>query len=430
MRVEKFLEDRFGMFIHWGAYSTSGRHEWLKMLDRLTTAEYQKYVDAFNPKEDCIREWARLAKIAGMKYVVMTTKHHDGYCLFKSEYTDYTTYETIGRDLVAEYVDAFRAEGIQIGFYYSLIDWHHFDYPHFDDMHHPQRDDESEKENEAKRDFKNYLRYMRNQVTELLTNYGKIDIMWFDFSYDKPRPDSLHPDMKGETWEPNELVSLVRKLQPDIIINNRLERNGVILEGEPKPYAGDFTSPEQILPPEGMTNNKGEPIPWEACVTMTSSWCYTQNHHTHKQTKTLLRSLIECVSKNGNLLLNVGPAASGEIPENSRKALLEIGEWMADNAESIYGAYASNYPKPDWGRYTAKNGKLYAHIYERGIGPIPLIGLEGKIKSAKLLKDDTLLSVERPWNAGRFPNDAFLHLPWDAYLPDEFSTVVELTLAD
>lgn len=429
MKIEKFLQDRLGMFIHWGAYSTSGKHEWLRSIDRLTIEDYQKYVDAFNPKEDCTRDWAKLAKKAGMKYVVMTTKHHDGFCLFKSDYTDYSTHHTIDRDLVAEYVEAFRAEGIQIGFYYSLIDWHHQDYPHYKDAHHPLRDDTQEKDKDVTRDFKNYLKYMRNQVRELLTNYGKIDIMWFDFSYDNA-PESAHPNMKGETWEPNELVNMVRELQPDIIINNRLERNGIILEGEPKAYAGDFTSPEQILPPQGMTNNKGEVVPWEACITMTSSWCYTQNHTSHKSTKTLLRILIECVSKNGNLLLNIGPTPKGDIPKDSATSLLEIGKWLADNAESIYGCKASHLPKPDWGRYTTKKNKLYAHIFERGMGPIALVGLEGKIRTAKLLSDGVLLPIDRPWNAGKFPNDAFLTLPWDDYLPNEYATVVELTLVE
>jgi len=429
MKIEKFLDDRFGMFIHWGAYSTSGRSEWFRSHSRLSPADYQKYVDAFNPKTDCIREWARLAKQAGMKYAVITTKHHDGFCLFKSDYTNYSTYNTIGRDLIAEYVEAFREQDIQIGFYYSTIDWYHQDYPHYGDLQHPLRDKQSEKAKEVTRNLSNYIKYMHNQISELLTNYGKIDIIWFDFSYNN-HPETGLPNMKGETWEATKLVNMIRQLQPDIIFNNRLGGNSGMLEANPKYYAGDFTSPEQIVPPQGMVNENGEVIPWESCITMTSSWSYTQNYTTNKSTKTLIRALIECVSKNGNLLLNVGPDANGNIPEASAKSLREIGDWMRVNSASIYGCQASKLMKPDWGRYTAKHGKLYAHILERGIGPIPLIELEGKIKSAKLLSDGVMIPLERPWNVTKFPNDAFLVLPWADYLPDEASTVIELTLTE
>jgi alpha-L-fucosidase len=425
MKIEKFLEDRFGMFIHWGAYATNGRSEWQKSYDRLSNEGYQKYIDAFNPKKDCIREWARLAKKSGIKYVVMTTKHHDGFCLFKSEYTDYSTYNTINRDLVAEYVEAFRAEAIQIGFYYSLIDWYHPDYPTYGDLQHPLRDDLKEKEKEPSRNLSTYIQYLHNQVRELLTNYGNIDILWFDYDYNNPEGSGL-PNMKGETWEATKLVKMIRELQPNIIINNRL--GGDLRKENPEYYAGDFTSPEQLIPPQGMLNEKGEVIPWEACVTMNGTWGYSQHVHTYKNTKTLIRALIECVSKNGNLLLNIGPTAQGDLPKEAIQRLLEIGQWMEKNSESIYSCKASQLPKPDWGRYTEKDGKLYAHIFERGIGPIPLIGLEGKIKSAKLLSDGVLIPIERPWNATKFPHDAFLTLPWSNDLPDDASTVVELML--
>ena len=427
MKIEKFQQDRFGMFIHWGAYAASGRSEWLRSHDRLSIEAYQKYVDAFNPKEGCIKEWARLAKEAGMKYAVITTKHHDGFCMFKSEYTDYSVYHTIGRDLIKEYVEAFREQGIQIGFYYSTIDWHHEDFPHYGDLQHPRRDDVAEKEKESSRNLDNYLDYMFNQIRELLTNYGKIDIMWFDFSYNNPAESGL-PNMKGETWRASKLVDMIRELQPEIIFNNRLGSNSGMLVANPEYYAGDFTSPEQIIPPKGMLDENGKQVPWESCMTMTSSWSYTQNPHSHKSTKTLIRALIDCVSKNGNLLLNVGPTANGDIPEASVKGLQEIGKWMRTNGESIYGCGASDLDKPDWGRFTEKDGKLYAHILERGVGPIPLIGLEGKVKSARFLYDGSLINLERPWNVTKFPNDAFLNLPWFDYLPDENATVVELTL--
>jgi len=427
MKLEKFLEDRFGLFIHWGAYSSTGRSEWLRSHERLSIEEWQKYVDAFQPKEGCVKEWAKLAKKAGMKYAVMTTKHHDGFCLFDSEYTDYSTKHTIGRDLVREFVNAFRAEGIQVGFYYSTIDWHHPDYPTYGDLQHPLREDLAEKAKEPQRQLSRYIDYLHNQVRELLTNYGKIDIMWFDFSYNNPSESNL-PSMKGETWEATKLVDMMKSLQPDIIYNNRLGSNGGMLVAEPEYYAGDFTSPEQIVPPQGMVNELGQYVPWESCITMTSSWSYTNNMFSNKSTKTLIRALIECVSKSGNLLLNVGPTAKGEIPAESTKTLLEIGNWLEANGESIYGCKGSTLPKPDWGRFTQKGKKLYAHILDRGIGPIPLIGLEGKIQSARMLHDGVIMPLDRPWNVSKFPNDAFLPLPWFDHLPDENATVVELTL--
>ena len=429
MKIENFLKDRFGMFIHWGAYSVNGRSEWARCHERITIEDYQKYVDNFNPKENCTRQWAKIAKDAGMKYAVLTTKHHDGFCLFNSDYTDYSTYHTIGRDLVREFVDAFREEGIQIGFYYSVIDWYHPDYPTYQDLQHPRRDCLKEKEQEPHRNLATYIDYLHNQVRELLTNYGKIDIMWFDFSYNNPSESGL-PAMKGETWEATKLVKMIRELQPDCIFNNRLGSNSGMLVAEPEFYAGDFTSPEQIVPPQGMLNELGEVVPWESCITMTSSWCYTQNFYSYKSTKTLIRALIECVSKNGNLLLNVGPTAKGDIPAVCVQTLAEMGQWLKANGESIYGCQASSFAKPDWGRFTQKGNKLYAHILERGIGPIPLIGLEGKIESAKLLIDGVLMKLDRPWNVTKFPNDAFLPLPWFDALPDENATVVELTLKE
>ena len=182
-----FTRDRFGMFIHFGLYAMPARHEWIKNFERIPEAKYDKYFKYFNPDLFDAREWARQAKAAGMKYAVLTTKHHEGFCLFDSQYTDYKITNTaFGRDLVKEYADAFRAEGLRVGFYYSLIDWHHPDFTI--DMHHPRRDDPDALQQNEGRDMRRYARYMRNQVTELLTNYGKIDVLWFDFSY---------PDLNG-----------------------------------------------------------------------------------------------------------------------------------------------------------------------------------------------------------------------------------------
>lgn len=416
-RMKWFQDARFGMFIHWGLYAIPARGEWVRSHEQISIEDYQPFFNEFNPDDYDPREWARVAKDAGMKYAVLTAKHHDGFCLFDSQLTDYKATNTpAGRDLVAEYVKAFRAEGLRVGFYYSLLDWHHPDYPAYGDDHHPMRNNEAFKG--RKHDFGNYLDYMHGQVKELLTNYGKIDVIWFDFSYG---------DMSGETWRATDLVKMVRTLQPDIIIDNRL--GGNLKSAQPEIYAGDFASPEQIIPPEGIANENGDPIPWEACITLNNHWGYCAKDHDYKLPKQVIRGLVECVSKNGNLLLNVGPNARGQIPTESKEILREVGEWMRRNGESIYGCKRARRPKPEWGRYTQKGNKLYAHVLDRGIGPVNLRGLEGKVAKARLLSDGSEIKVQRPWNAADFPDDAFIEFG-SARLPDEIDTVVELELKE
>ena len=410
-----FLEDRFGMFIHWGLYAIPARGEWVRSHERISNEEYQKYFKQFNPVSYNPREWARAAKGAGMKYAVMTAKHHDGFCLFDSKLTEYKSTNTpAGRDLIKEYLEAFRAEGLKVGLYYSLLDWYHPDYPAYGDRQHPMRDNEEYRD--TKHDFKNYIQYFHGQVEELLTNYGKIDIMWFDFSYN---------DMTGEKWNATKLVKMIRSLQPDIILDNRL--GGNIKSKNPEIYSGDFASPEQIIPPQGVVDEDGNSIPWEACITLNNHWGYSATDRDYKSPKHVIRTLVECVSKNGNLLLNVGPNAKGEIPGESLDILAEVGEWMRQNGESIYGCGISQMAKPEWGRYT-QNGKfLYAHILERGIGPINLTGLQGKLKNACLLADGSEIKLDRPWNVHDYPDDAFISFP-SSLLPDERDTVVKLEL--
>jgi len=414
-RIEWFTRARFGMFIHWGLYAIPARGEWVRSIEKLTIEDYQPYFEEFNPINYNPRKWAALAKKAGMKYAVMTTKHHDGFCLFDSKFTDYkATNTSAGRDLIKEYVEAFRDEGLKVGFYYSLLDWHHPDYPAYGDRHHPMRDNEAWKD--KKHDFSKYLEYMHGQVRELLTNYGKIDIIWYDFSYD---------NMSGETWKATELVKMTRSLQPDIIVDNRL--GGNIRSVNPEIYAGDFACPEQIIPPEGVVNEAGEPIPWEACITMNNHWGYAAADKDFKSPKQLIRALVECVSKGGNLLLNVAPNAKGEIPQESVDILLCIGEWMSKNGDSIYNCDNAGLPKPEWGRYTRNGNKLYAHILERGIGPIALQGLKAKVKKARLLADGSEVNIDKPWNAEHYGDALFINFP-TSKLPDEIDTVVELEL--
>ncbi|WP_346879815.1 alpha-L-fucosidase [Clostridium sp. UBA3061] len=416
-RTKWFQEARFGMFIHWGLYSIPAAGEWIMTNQQMTVEEYKPYFAEFNPTKYNPRQWAKLAKKAGMKYAVMTAKHHDGFCLFDSAYTDYKSTNTkAGRDLIKEYIDAFRTEDIKIGLYYSLLDWHHEDYPAYGDRHHPMRNNKAFKN--KIHNFDNYVKYFHNQVKELVTGYGKIDIMWFDFSYD---------NMTGEKWKATELVDMIRKYQPDIIIDNRLDDKKSIKKANLSPYTGDFDSPEQIIPPRGVLNENRNPVPWEACITLNNNWGYASMDKDYKSSKQVVRSLVECVSKNGNMILNVGPNAKGEIPKESVAILEEVGEWLDDNGDSIYGCKGSYLPKPEWGRYTQNGNLLYAHIYDIGIGHTNLNNLMGKIKKARLLKDCSEIKVEFPWMAEEFEADAFIHLP-SAILPDEKDTVVELEL--
>ena len=425
-RTQWFLKDRFGMFIHWGLYSIPARGEWIRSNDKMSKEDYQIYFDEFNPISYNPKAWARAAKEAGMKYVVMTAKHHDGFCLFDSKLTEYKSTNTKAkRDLIKEYVEAFRAEGLKIGLYYSTIDWYHDDFPHYGDRHHPMRENIAYKN--VEHDFENYLEYMHGQVRELCTNYGKIDILWFDFSYD---------DMYGEKWKATELLNMVKSLQPNVIIDNRLEASGEkagsIRTNNPSYFAGDFASPEQIIPPEGLVNEEGNSIPWEACITMNNHWGYCSKDKSFKSAKMIIRKLVECVSKNGNLLLNIGPNAKGEIPTESLNILKEIGLWMKDNGDSIYNCCKSELSKPEWGYYTKNGNKLYAHIFEPSIGPLGLSDLINKVKKARLLSDGSEIKIINPWNTFDFDNHIFINFGSPGQLtyplPNDIDTVVEFEL--
>ncbi len=425
-RTRWFADARFGLFLHWGLYAIPARGEWVRSVERIDVDTYQQFFDEFNPVDFDPKAWARAAKEAGMRYAVLTAKHHDGFCLFDSAYTDYKSTNTpCGRDLVREFLDAFRAEGLKVGLYYSLLDWHHPDYPHQNDANHPMRGREDYPD--EGRDFDRYLDYMHAQVRELLTGYGKLDIMWFDFSYG---------EMQGEKWRASQLMETVRSLQPWLITDNRLEgsgsQSGSILTGNPSPYAGDFACPEQMIPPRPVVNTLGEPVPWESCLTMNDNWGYAAHDTRYKSTSMLIRALVECVSKGGNMILNIGPDAKGRFPAQALERLREIGAWMHDNGESIYGCGVSSLPKPAWGRFTQKGRKLYAHILEESLSAYCLEGLAGKVEKLRLPKDGSEMKLTRFWNVSEYPDDAFFFLNGTRSfpLPDSRDTVVEITLKE
>lgn len=426
-RTKWFMHDRFGMFIHWGLYSIPARGEWVLSNEKMEMEQYTKYFEQFNPSNYDLTKWAKLAKRAGMKYAVLTAKHHDGFCLFDSQLTDWKSTNTpLGKDIVRDFLEAFRAEGIKVGLYYSLLDWHHPDYPKYSDEAHPRRGDERYKDEII--NFDNYLDYMHGQIEELVTNYGKLDIMWFDYSYG---------EMRGEKWRATKLIEMVRSHQPDIIIDNRLEtaadNHGSIKSDNPLPYSGDFACPEQIIPPEGVTDIHGASVPWELCVTLNNHWGYCKADTNYKSSKLLIRTLVECVSKGGNMMLNVGPDAEGRIPDESARILMEIGEWLSRNSESIYGCGIASISKPEWGRYTQNGSKLYAHVYEDIIGSMALTGIRPeKFGNAYYVDDGSEVNRGEAWNTVEYKDVVFLSFgesPVCTYpLPDRRDTVIRVEL--
>ena len=420
-RVAWYQKARFGMFIHWGLYAIPARGEWVRSVEEMPEEEYMPFFEEFDPVDFDPKKWAKAAKEAGMKYAVMTAKHHDGFCLFDSALTDFKSTNTgAGKDLVREYLEAFRQEGLKVGLYYSLLDWHHPDYPHYGDQNHPMRNCEAEKN--VYRDFDRYLDYMHGQVKELCTNYGKLDIMWFDFSYG---------ELRGEAWRATELINMVRSYQPDIIIDNRLEVSGEgfgsIATDNPSVYAGDFVSPEQIIPPQGLKSESGWDLVWEACITMNDNWGYCAKDKNFKPASTIIKKLVECVSKNGNMLLNVGPDARGNIPDESLRIRKEIGVWMKKNGDSVYGCKGGRLPKPENGRITEKENRLYYHVMENAIGGVPLYGIsKDKVKTVRLLSDGSELKIVDDWIVNNYPDIAFVNITNSPYLPDEIDTVVEV----
>lgn len=421
-RSAAFRRDRFGMFIHWGLYAIPARGEWVRSTEQIPPEDYEYLKEEFDPVRYDPKKWAKLAKQAGMRYAVLTAKHHDGFCLFDTKTTDFNAVKACGRDLVWEFVEAFRAEGLGVGLYYSLLDWHHPDFPHYGDRHHPLRNDPSQ--TNEHRNFDRYLDYMHEQIREICTNYGKLDILWFDFSYD---------EMRGEAWRATELVQMVRSLQPDVIMDNRLEVSGEgfgsLITDHPTPYSGDFVSPEQIIPPEGIRDSQGKLVPWEACITMNNNWGYCARDHYFKPADMLIRKLVECVSKGGNLILNVGPDATGEIPQESVEILENIGRWMHRNSASIYGCGRAEMEKPEYGRITRNGNFLYYHVMENQVSFLCLPGItREQVKKIRLLRDGSELKIADHWITGNYPELVFVSLGESPLLPDPVDTVIEVEL--
>jgi len=379
-----FVHDRFGLFIHWGLYALPARHEWVKHNEQLDDDAYDRYFQRFDPDLFHPEEWADRAAEAGAKYVVITSKHHEGFCLWDSKLTDYKANSTpAGRDLLRPMLEAFRARGLKVGFYHSLIDWHHPDF--LVDNVHPQRNHPDRKKLNEGRDQRRYTEYLHGQVRELLTDYGTIDIMWYDFSYpDRDEHGNPRPWLgKGrEEWESEKLLALTRELRPGIIVNDRLD----LIEAG----GWDFRCPEQYVPQAGITVD-GQPVPWEACHTFSGSWGYHRDETSWKSVEQLVRLLCDTVSKSGNLLLNVGPTARGEFDERAVERLAGVGAWMRHHSRAIYGCGPApvEIPIPQDCRltYNPETNRLYVHVFAWPLRHLHLEGMGGRVAYAQLLHD-------------------------------------------
>ena len=417
-----FVHDRFGLFIHWGIYAVAARHEWVKSRERIPDEEYEKYFKHFDPDLFDPAIWAKEAKNAGMRYFVVTTKHHDGFCLWDSALTDYKATNTPARrDLLRPMVEAFRAEGFKVGFYHSLIDWHHPEFPV--DGYHPMRDDLAYREAQKGRDIRKYVPYLHGQARELLTQFGKIDIMWYDFSYS--HMDWGWAKGKGkDDWQSEKLLAMTRELQPGIIVNDRLE------------IGGDIKTPEQYQP-AGWLEVDGKRVVWEACQTLNGSWGYDRDNLDWKPVDMLVKMLIDSVSKGGNMLLNVGPTARGEFDPKAVERLRGIGEWMRLHSRSIYGCTASEFTPPPDCRYTQNGNRLYLHLFSWPFCHVHLAGLARRVEYAQLLNDGSEIKMQvidphqqaqNVTMGGMAPDTLTLVLP--VQKPDVIVPVIELFLKE
>jgi len=432
-----WVHDRFGMFIHWGLYSLLARHEWVKTRERINNEEYQRYFDHFDPDMYDPRTWAKTAKDAGMKHFVISTKHHEGFCLWDSEYTDYKATNTpYGKDLLEPMVEAFREEGLRVGFYHSLVDWHHPEFPC--DRFHPMRDNKEFREKDKARNIRKYAQYLHAQVRELLTKFGRIDYIFFDFLYpsepgknvddwDFPYPGE---GRKGrDDWQSQKLLKMVRELQPHILVNDRLDLNGV-------PGGWDFKTSEQFIVREWMKVD-GKRALWETNQTFSGSWGYHRDEASWKSLEQLVQMLIDTVSKGGNFLLNVGPTARGEFDERAMDRLSGIGEWMRYHSRSVYGCTQApqEFKTPQDCRltYNPTRNRLYVHVFAWPFEELHLDGFAGKVEYAQLLNDASEIRFRQPrWqeytgaDKSTFKDSIILQLP--VRKPNVTVPVIELFL--
>jgi alpha-L-fucosidase len=401
-RTEWFRQAKFGLFIHWGIYSVpagewkGGKNhaEWIMLTGKIPSAEYEKFATAFNPVKFNARQWVQLAQDAGMKYVVITSKHHDGFCMYDSKLTDYDIVQAtpFGRDPMKELASACNEAGLKFCFYHSVVDWHHPEFP----AKYSQSGWHGDPNPNA--DLEEYVAYMRGQVRELLSNYGPVGILWFDGG------GSFRGQPMAELIHAREIIDMIHQIQPMCIVNDRL--------GTP----ADYGTPEQHIPGQAPKRL------FEVCMTLNDHWGYNKYDDHWKSPETVIRNLADIVGKGGNYLLNVGPTAEGIIPEGSVRTLREVGKWMAANGESIYGTTASPFAKTPWGRCTAKGRNLYLHVFNwPSDGRLLVPGLRNKVTQAYLLT-----AKDQPCNVTQADEQAIVTVPRE--MPDPIDTVVVLEI--
>ncbi|MCA9289806.1 MAG: alpha-L-fucosidase [Phycisphaerales bacterium] len=412
-RMDWWRDARFGLFIHWGLYAVpagewngrTGYGEWIRESAHIPVEQYDEFVPRFNPVDFDADAWVLMAKDAGMKYIVITSKHHDGFCLWDSAATDFDIMATpFKRDIMAELADACRRHDMKICWYHSIMDWHHPDYL-------PRRSWEDRPVGDAS--YERYVAYLTAQCRELLTKYGDIGVMWFDGEWEHTWTHDL-----GKA-----LYDACREIQPNVIINNRVDKGRGGMEGmtSSAEFRGDFGTPEQEIPAAGLPG-----VDWETCMTMNTHWGYNRADMNYKSTRDLIRKLVDIASKGGNFLLNVGPTAEGRFPDESITRLREIGAWMRKNGEAISGTEAGPLSDLPWGRTTIRHGfedsTLYLHVFEWPTnGQLIVPGLGNTFLGARLLADPSVrLTFAR--GSGQCEIDV------PATMPDEDCTVIALEL--
>jgi len=369
-RTAWLRQARFGLFVHVGLYSTLARHEWVMSNERIGVEEYQRYADFFDPDRFDARTIARAARQAGMGYAVLTAKHHEGFALFDTHLSDFSSMAACGRDLVAEFVAACREEGLKVGLYYSLIDWHHPDFTI--DHQHPLRDHPDAAALDAGRDISRYRTFLHGQVRELLTGYGPIDYLFYDFTY--PWQKDGWAGKGPQDWDSDGLLAMTRDLQPGVVVNDRL--------GIP----GDVVTPEQYQP-AASPGQDGPTLVWEVCHTMNGSWGYDRDNQAFKPPDLLVRMLVETVAAGGTMLLNVGPDGRGALTAQDAASLRALAEWMSLHRQSVVGAGAADFRRTHGVVMTQRADRLYLHLLHWPLKHLHLADLGGRVAFARFLHD-------------------------------------------